>query len=56
MKVVNPKGPSKGKCRILHGSSWSYDDRYLTTIRYYFSSAYKSYNIGFRIVCNVRKG
>ena len=56
MKAVNPSGPDKNKCRVVRGGSWDNDDRYLqTTIRYYFSSAYKRYDIGFRVVCNGRK-
>ena len=49
---TNPTGPTSGSYRVYRGGSWDYIARYCrVSYRDYYTPSYRSYNVGFRLVC-----
>lgn len=60
MKVTDPKGPDAVSIRIFRGGAWycsaGVADNLVVSYRYYAHPIRDDNTIGFRIVCNARKG
>lgn len=55
--IVNPKGPNTGKCHVFRGSTWYHSASFLViSARGGSVSNFRYDGLGFRIVCNGRKG
>jgi formylglycine-generating enzyme required for sulfatase activity/serine/threonine protein kinase len=48
--VTDPKGPATGECRVLRGGSFdSFESKARSSVRVYFTPAYRLFDFGFRL-------
>jgi formylglycine-generating enzyme required for sulfatase activity len=55
-KSVDPKGPDKGKTRVIRGGSWNASEPAWVrpTFRYWNDPKTRSYGVGFRCAANAK--